>query len=905
MIIKELKIDSFSGIENRLISFEKGLNVVYGENEKGKSSIEAFIKAMLYGLPSKRGKGDGDRKKYLPFKGGAIKGSMTVNHNNRDYIIQRTFGATKKDDVSVVLDGLTGEEVENINSDEPGKSFLGCNRSTFEKTLFISQLGVAVSKDKEEEIMDKITSLFGCGDDEVPAKKALDKLQVMKKEFVTARKLGYLDKLREKESLLLEERYEAYKLSEKNLEWENQLVLEKENNAQIKEEISKLEVYKKYLKRVNLKQEYRDITEYLKKSEELKRREKEIQGDLGQDIIDEGFIDKLKEENIYYLNLLDRREEINDSSDNLDKILEEKNIERDKYKFLDVFGDGLKDKLIDLKYEQKSLEDKLEYLNKINTSINNEEKELSKRRELLGNVLLIKDIKSEVEDYLNKYEDKLKELKYIAENNTSYTDIEEQLRLENRNKNIGMILIGLGVALSFFGVPILILGLLGIGLGGALFFRSSESIKKLEPQLSIKDDIEKLNDDINNIENKLNDLTKYLGVKDYSELINILRKYVAFNEYEQRTLLRIEEKKNMIKEENYEEQKEKFRKNIQMLTSLKRFSGCDNIDEVLEKIAIYEKLESEIEAIELENENYKDQLNELNDSISNIEVKLKKSLDIMGLDLDNLLDIEIYIKEYKEKIKKFNEIHSNLLSMEETYKALLKDRDINLIKEELKDIINDNNEYSYQSEDEIEVEEKKKSSELIESEKMIKDLENNINNRMIGKRSIIAVEEELQLTKENIKRSEEKLKAIELAIETLSDSFDEIRRSVGPAINDKITANFKELTDNKYVEVKLGENYEMMVNDNSNLFKGNYLSNGAFDQLYLALRVAFVELLFEHEECPIILDDSFVQYDDRRVEKALGLINHKLKGQGIIFTCQKREEQILENNNIISNKIYL
>ena len=56
MIIKELKIDSFGGVENKHIPLSRGLNLVYGENEAGKSTIEEFIKVMLYGFPQKSGR---------------------------------------------------------------------------------------------------------------------------------------------------------------------------------------------------------------------------------------------------------------------------------------------------------------------------------------------------------------------------------------------------------------------------------------------------------------------------------------------------------------------------------------------------------------------------------------------------------------------------------------------------------------------------------------------------------------------------------------------------------------------------------------------------------------------------------------------------------------------------------
>ena len=329
MIIKELKINSFGGVENKVIRLNKGLNLVFGENEAGKSTIEEFIKVMLYGFPQKRGKGDGDRKRFLPFKGGVIRGELTLEQDGRDYIIKRTFGLTKKEDTCEVLDALTGEDIRNINLEEPGKSFLGVNRSTFEKTLFISQLGVSFGKDKEEEIMERITSLFGCAEEEVPAAKAMDKLEGIKKELTTSRGVGVLDGLKKKYSSLLEERYEGYNISEQNLEWENELLLEKEKRKSLNEEITKLELYKKYLKKVKLHKEYKDISDYLKKSEELKREEKAL-GEL----IDENFIDGLKENNRVYLGLIDKREEINEVVEEINKNFEGNKKELEKYKFL-------------------------------------------------------------------------------------------------------------------------------------------------------------------------------------------------------------------------------------------------------------------------------------------------------------------------------------------------------------------------------------------------------------------------------------------------------------------------------------------------------------------------------------------------------------------------------------------
>jgi len=907
MIIKELRIGNFGGLINKIISLDNGLNVIYGENEKGKSRIEAFIKIMLYGFSPKRGKGDGERVKYSSFKGGTIQGELVIEDQKRKYIIKRSFGATKKDDTSVILDYLTGEEQPLINPEEPGKSFLGINKSTFEKTLFIGQLGVAFTKDKEEEIMDKITDIFGCSQDEVTVTKALEKIENMKKGLTTIRGVGTLDLLKKKHSTIIQERYDAYKLSEKNLEWEQELLNEKMKREELEEGIEKLQIYKKYLKRSNLQKEYKDIIEYLKKSEELKRREVELESDLGtgKDIIDEVFIDRLKDENRLYLGKLDALEEIKEAAFNHQ--VEKRAVKNDyeKYKFLDLFGDDIKEKVIELKYEQKNLQDKLSYLNNIKKSKESDEKELKNKTDDLGEIILVKDMKNDIEESLREYEDKLKYIKNLAENTKIEKDIDKKSKNKNIMKLIGFSLVIGGGGVSFLGFPFIILGVIGILSGMVLSFVSLVSLKKLNQQGKAKEEIDRISQDINKVEAKLKTYMNKLKINNYRELMNCLKKYSSFVEYEQRFLVRIEEKEKIIGEEGYGDAHNKYKKNEEMINSLLEISNCDNLEDILEKINIYEKLKVQIESIEFKSLEEEKVIKGLMLDIEAKENKLRDKLRLMDLDLGSLLDIEIYIKEYKEKLRKCSEVHSNLLSMEETYKVLLKDRDISEIKEDLKDIINDKNQYDYESEEEIEIEEKKKSKENIECEKNIKDLENNIATRLLGKRDIISIEEELEEVEEKIETYNKKLKGAELAFNTLKDSFEEISREVVPTLNNSILDNFKYLTADRYGEIKLNDNYEMMVRQESNLFKGNFLSNGAFDQLYLSLRLAFIELLFKDVECPIILDDAFVQYDNKRREKALLLINKKLKGQGLIFTCQGIEEKLLKRNNIEANFIIL
>ena len=79
MKIKNLKINSFGKLKNREINLDSKINIIYGENEAGKSTILKFITAMLYGLSkNKRGKDISDFEKYTPWYNDEFSGKYLI-----------------------------------------------------------------------------------------------------------------------------------------------------------------------------------------------------------------------------------------------------------------------------------------------------------------------------------------------------------------------------------------------------------------------------------------------------------------------------------------------------------------------------------------------------------------------------------------------------------------------------------------------------------------------------------------------------------------------------------------------------------------------------------------------------------------------------------------------------------
>ncbi|MBN1076527.1 AAA family ATPase [Clostridium botulinum] len=911
MFIKQVNIENFAGIKGKVINFNDKFNLIYGENEKGKSTIESFIKIWLYGFEKNRGKNNG-RKKFKPLTGEKISGELIVEHDKATYVIRRSFGLTKKDDTCEIFDEITGEKIDIPNSSEPGKYFLNINSSTFSKTLFIKQLGVIVNKDKEEEIMERITNTYNVGEENISFKKAIEVLEKGKKQIRTVRKSGELDLLIEKRCKLKEELWEAYNLSQESIENEEKLLNRKSEKEALIKKLDSLELYKKYLKKSSLQKDYLEIAQYLKKSEDLKKKEQIISEELSNSYtnITGEFLEELNNEYNRYLNLNDIRQEKIGELNTLQNKLNEKNNEFKEYKVLTSIGEeDIKDKLYVLKIEQENLEEKLDKINTIENSIETFKTDLRARANKVNNLEYISNNRDEIGININLYKDKLKELKYKLE---SYS-LNDQVYLKKDIKNkitAIYILFALVLTLLFIGIlkNIFILDIISIPILAFLikfYLKYSLIFKGISEKEKNKCFIENLKNEVEQYEEKINLYMSKIKCESYEDLMNQLSKYDCYKIYRDNIYVSINSKVEEINELKVEEVKNKFNKNNKILEFLFKLLNCNSIEETIEKVSTYNKLKKELLPIEYKLNSLILELKEVNTQLSDNEGYLRKKTKGTEFDSIDILDFHMKIKEYKDKVNKIKQIKNNLTNVEETYKVLLKDRDINEIRKAIKDVLPNDLNCSYESEEEIEREIKNSSNKLLKIEKEIKDLDHLIEKRYLGKRVISEIEEELYSVEEKISKYKKEFKALELASLKLQESFKELRTNVGPKLNKEVLNKFNFLTNEFYRDVKISEEYELKIRNDNLLFDSEILSNGAKDQLYLALRLSFINMLFENEKVPLFLDDAFIQYDDKRRERALKLLIKEGFGQIIFFTCQTIEKNILDNMNTDYNLIQL
>ena len=138
---------------------------------------------------------------------------------------------------------------------------------------------------------------------------------------------------------------------------------------------------------------------------------------------------------------------------------------------------------------------------------------------------------------------------------------------------------------------------------------------------------------------------------------------------------------------------------------------------------------------------------------------------------------------------------------------------------------------------------------------------------------------------------QEKAAAIELAIQRLQEVGTQLLASSGQVLNQRASQILGEITGGEYTQLWVKEDLNMEVTKSDKKIAVERLSGGTIEQIYFALRMAAVEILYE-EPLPIILDEAFAFYDEKRLQSVLEWL-HEQNRQVIILTCHKREKEAL------------
>lgn len=201
MRIKNLRIDTFGKLEDVSIGLDDKITVITGKNEAGKSSIAAFVKYMLYGFDSskKADVSENQKKKYMPWFADECSGELEfVSADGKEYTAVRKT-ATRSQNTVFDADNMP------VTADNAGDYFLGVNENAYKKTAFIGQRETSFTDDGELD--SAIRNMVFSADESVDSRKALKKLEDIRKHYLgKAERSGEIFEIEKELSLLEQER---------------------------------------------------------------------------------------------------------------------------------------------------------------------------------------------------------------------------------------------------------------------------------------------------------------------------------------------------------------------------------------------------------------------------------------------------------------------------------------------------------------------------------------------------------------------------------------------------------------------------------------------------------------------------------------------------------------------------
>jgi DNA repair exonuclease SbcCD ATPase subunit len=870
MRINKVDIKGFGKLNNLSLDFTKGFNIVYGENEAGKSTMQWFLRGMFFGLKGGKAGNDGyltPIRRFKPWIADEYKGALEYSlENNKKFRVERNF---KTDEVSIFDSNFNDLSKKFESSKEKGLMFaevhLGISEAIFEKTVLVKQRETRFDSKGSQELLTRLTNAKQTGFEDLSFNNAKEALKEAIKTSVGTGKTSTrpLDIVRVKLEEL--EGIKAELLKKKESFFETELNLNK-----IQEENNKAEIKKVLIKEAS------QAVLYIKEIEEM-----------------EGHINDVTKirENILALE--------NDAKQN-DVSLKKINETKIRLESFNSYADEDIDKM------------NLDFENRNRLTEENERLKIDKkaREEELS------DLESQIEgqkifddrngDVIEKIRAISKELATLKEKSViRQSDLEDKKRL--RPKIISRVIMASSVFILAVSIIMVLFALINgsnsiiarINLAGGIVLFLAGAIMLIIYFVKLKDfpiqgtdentdKIEKsILEQIERRQTEIDSIFKAAGVKDIEDFIIMKSTY-------NNNLENINKLKDKI-----EEIKAKIKNNLKTITELD--SG------------IYEKL-SDTKIIIDKNENITaEHINNFKESVrllKEIEPKVKYSVkrdadlkkDIQniyetiekkyGNNFEKPEDLTFIISEFQSQLELNKEIVSNQISkIIEMQKASgviyqnFSNNDLEKIRAKLHSI------------EELVASDLNKVTEVINNNNLkIKESETILKNFSDEHGHLQKAEEEI--SELNIEREEllDTGMSLQIALDVMNEASAEIQQNFAPILNEKMSENIRKITANRYSELRADDDLMLRVinPETGDIGSWSSLSGGAIDQIYFALRIAMADMIaLPGEILPLIMDEVMAQYDDKRTENTIGFMMDMAKERQIILlTCKSREVDI-------------
>ncbi len=793
MIIKKLEIDGFGKFADAAFNFDNGLNFVYGNNEDGKTTLMSFVKMMLYSSSAKTEKSadlfKALRKKYRPWSGAPMSGSMEFESGGLTYRISKEFLKSDATDKTSIFCITTGENIQIENKNEPGEYFLGMSMEEFERSIFMGQGGGFTAEGASDSLAMRISNLSVSGDENISHEQILKRLSDAAEELISkSRKKGLLVQGEaELESLKLE-KHQLSELEEEQKETEAEITKLTEDINSLETDLNSLSDYERL---ENAKKDLNAFYTLQNKLNLLKAVKNQLSAyDATDDNMQKYVI---------------QASELNEKIEANLTLIQEATLRKDTH-----IPDEEYDRLCSLDERCSNIRKDLDFVrNRIN---------------------------SLWAEYQNKIKSSVKKSKAIAAASLSVCLILAAIMY---------FVLDYGIALS------LGFSLLGICLFAGFFFTAkNRSYSSLAVQLSKRD------------------------------FESALRELICFEEsFAQKSPIEVED----------------------ILSSMLSDS-VSALSDVLDAYGIADMGQLKAKSGKMHAEKIKEITDEL---ATQKEDFIALSCTIKPC--SSYSSAKILYVELCESLSKLKSITREIESI--SIATGIKDTSEDFVADKIKELgaLIQN----------VPIRPSDTDTSIPQIRTLLAEKRNELSKLQSAikrpNRRISDVLKEIKEVKEKNEQLKNRYDEICIAIEVMNEAIVDTNRGLGSHLSQKVGEYISKISKGKYNDVLVPRDLSLETRSqgSQSFHEWKYLSTGAIDKIYLALRLAMTDILAEnHGALPLFMDDIFTQYDEDSLMSALKFLKEYLSdtnsvSQIIFFTCHKRVLEIAESIFADFNKITL
>lgn len=296
----------------------------------------------------------------------------------------------------------------------------------------------------------------------------------------------------------------------------------------------------------------------------------------------------------------------------------------------------------------------------------------------------------------------------------------------------------------------------------------------------------------------------------------------------------------------------------------------------------------EIFESEFRREQRKTHLQELIEAAEQKQLSLVEEINVHQRDKDELFQMAgARTEEEFHEIARYNaekkRLEDELKMTERQLSALFPEKEWKAFAQERPDAFELEN-----SQKETEKEQREISRQMEETREKLADVYAELK-RMEGSEVYSEKLHQLEMEKEKLNRLAKEWAIVKLEKGVLAETKLRYQEKYLPKVMETTTAYFRTMTGGRYTAVYLPEDeetFQVMMEDGL-LYSVGELSQGATNQLYVALRLAISTVMTEKSRLPFILDDAFVHFDEKRTKWTMELLRKIAQvRQVIVFTCK-------------------